>query len=84
MPQNVPFEPGPGRIFLDQTKYPSSERPDQVRGLPQPPLELPPDADNPIMDLPAPAEITVPDTDLRTAIEQRRSVRSFVREPLSL
>jgi SagB-type dehydrogenase family enzyme len=56
----------------------------QQRGLEQPPLELPPDSESPLIDLPAPAECHVPSVDLRAAIEQRRSTRSYAEAALTL
>jgi len=52
--------------------------------MPQPPLELPLDPDLPVFDLPDPASLVIPQIDLRLAIKRRHSVRSYVREPLSL
>ncbi len=69
---------------MEKTKYRNLSRSDQEKGLPQPPLEIPPDPDKPIIDLIKPETIEVPPFDLRTAIEGRRSVRAYVREPLSL
>jgi SagB-type dehydrogenase family enzyme len=75
---------GTGGEFTEKTKYRYLAKSDQDRGLPQPPLELPPDPDRPIIDLPGPSTITVPPLDLRAAIERRRSVRSYADAPLSL
>ena len=52
--------------------------------MPQPPLELPADPDLPVLCLPEPAALVIPDISLRTAIERRHSVRSYAKEPLSL
>jgi SagB-type dehydrogenase family enzyme len=66
------------------TRYPHLPVSAQNQGLPQPPLErgFPPDSI--LYDLPAPAEIEVPEISLRAAIEQRRSLRKYSQEPLSL
>ncbi len=48
------------------------------------PFELPPDPEKPIFDLPKPETIKVPPRDLRTAIEERHSVRTYAKEPLTL
>jgi SagB-type dehydrogenase family enzyme len=69
---------------LEQTKYRFLGRSDQEKGMPQPPLELPADPDLPALDLPKPAALSIPHTDLREAIEHRHSVRSYAKEPLSL
>jgi SagB-type dehydrogenase family enzyme len=69
---------------MEKTKYQYLAPSDQEKGLPQPPLELPFDPALPRIDLPAPETIRVPPLDLREAIEHRRSVRFYVRKPLSL
>jgi SagB-type dehydrogenase family enzyme len=69
---------------MERTKYRYLSRSDQEKGLPQPPLEIPPDPALPIIDLPGPETIAVPPLDLRTAIGRRRSIRSYAREPVSL
>lgn len=71
-----------GREFMERTKYRYIGRSDQQNGVPQPPLELPPDPDLPIFDLPRPGTIAVPACDLRQAIGSRRSIRSYAREPI--
>lgn len=75
---------GSGREFMEKTKYRYLGRSDQERGIPQPPLELPPDPGKRIIDLPEPASLHISPVDLRTAIEHRRSVRTYVRKPLTL
>jgi len=84
MPDRSPAPPGTGREFTEKTKYRYLERSDQEKGLPQPPLEQPVEPGRPIIDLPKPDAVTVPPLDLRAAIERRRSIRSYAREPLSL
>lgn len=74
---------GTGREFMEKTKYAFIGRSDQQNGIPQPPLELPADPGRPFIDLPEPALITIPPADLRTTIEQRRSVRHYVHKSLS-
>ncbi|ACL15587.1 SagB/ThcOx family dehydrogenase [Methanosphaerula palustris] len=74
-----------GQVFREITAYPSSFRPDQIKGIPRPPLELPPSPESTPIPLPRPEAITVRPVDLRVAIEKRRSVRWFDNEePLSL
>jgi SagB-type dehydrogenase family enzyme len=68
---------------MEKTKYVYIGKSDQQRGLPQPLLELPPSPGLPVFDLPRPEDLSVPPVDLRTAIERRRSVREYIREPLS-
>jgi len=73
-----------GKIFMEMTKYQYLSTPDQEKHLPQPPLEMPPDPDKPRIRLPKPETIRVPPRDLRTAIEERHSVRAYARESLAL
>ena len=79
-----PRPSGTGQEFMERTKYAYIGRSDQQKGLPQPPLELPPDPDKPVISLPRPEALDIPPLDLRSAIEQRRSIRSYVRESLAL
>jgi SagB-type dehydrogenase family enzyme len=69
---------------MEQTKYRYLATPDQQKHLPLPPLELPADPGKPIIDLPKPESIRVKSIDLRTAIEQRHSVRTYAKEALML
>lgn len=76
-----------GQQFLYDTRYAADmpEQPsDQEKGLPQPPLELPPDPGIPMSPLPDPKTIAIADIDLRTAIDRRHSVRLYRDEPLSM
>lgn len=56
----------------------------QGNGLPQPPVQLEYDTSKPIQFLPKPQEIKVNQVDLRYAIENRRSIRSYSDKPLTL
>lgn len=73
-----------GYAFVEQTKYPNISEPDQRQGKPQPPYEIPLEADRPLIDLPHPDEIDLGMFDLRQAIEERRSHRRYSGDPLSL
>jgi len=75
---------GAGQEFMERTKYRYIGKSDQQRGMPQPPLELPADPARPIIALPRPDALDIPPVDLRDAIEQRTSIRSYAREPLAL
>lgn len=57
---------------------------DQQKGLPRPPLEPGYDETKTIIDLPVPRDIAVETTDLVKAIENRRSVRKYSEQPLTL
>jgi len=70
--------------FLEMTKSKNAPVSGQSRGLPQPPLELPiPQGLKPI-DLPSPQQIKFPSMDLRQAIEERETRRSYSEESLTL
>jgi len=56
----------------------------QGNGQPQPPVQLEHDATKPIHILPRPQNIKVNQVDLRYAIENRRSIRSYSDKPLRL
>ena len=73
-----------GRIFMEKTRYRSLSRADQFQGLSAPSLEKPIPKDGKFISLPQPAEISVPPIDLRSAIESRRSIRQYARDPLAL
>lgn len=75
---------GTGREFMEKTKYRFIGASDQQRGVPQPPLEVPADPKKPVIDLPPPVSLDIPEKDLRTAIEQRQSIRHYAREPVTL
>ena len=72
-----------GRDFMEQTKHRHLGTSDQMRGIPQPPLEMDYAPEGEILDLPEPRELVIPPRDLRKAIEERRSVRQYARIPLS-
>jgi SagB-type dehydrogenase family enzyme len=80
----MPPDPDTGRLFMEKTKYRYLTTPDQEKRLPQPPLEVPADPEKPVFNLPEPATIDVPHLDLRTAIEERHTVRAYVKEPLTI
>ena len=56
----------------------------QDLGVPQPPLELPIAPDAALIPLPAPDGLHIPAIDLRTAVEQRRTLRRYQEQALSL
>ena len=78
-----PYPHRTGPEIMEKTRYRYIGKSDQQKGIPQPPLELPPTAAT-IIDLPQPECLEIPPADLRTAIERRRSIRSYAHEPLAL
>ncbi|MFX0051535.1 MAG: SagB/ThcOx family dehydrogenase [Candidatus Hermodarchaeota archaeon] len=75
---------GIGKEFMKKTRYEYLEESDQSKGMPQPPIEVEYEAKQPIIDLPLPRDITLKTIALRNAIENRRSVRKYSGEPLTL
>jgi len=73
-----------GYQFVEETKYPNISDPDQQTGKPQPPYEIPDNARNSMIDLPKPDSIDFGDYPLRKAIEERRSIRRYSEDSLSL
>ena len=70
--------------FMEKTKYKNLSESDQRKKVPPPLLQIPYDESKTLIDLPKPDEITVPDIDLRKAIEDRISIRKYSDEPLTL
>lgn len=73
-----------GRQFLEGTKYQHLGPSDQSRGLPGPSLHKPWPAGGTIIGLPGPAVPPPGEVGLTTAIRERRSVRGYAAEPMSL
>jgi len=73
---------GIGGEFVERTKYHHLGPSDQMRGVPAPDLERAFDRNGDQVHLPAPGSIQVKTLDVREAVEQRKSVRSF--KPLAL
>jgi SagB-type dehydrogenase family enzyme len=72
------------RSFLTYTRYPSQTKTDQMKGIAPPVLEKPPESGAVSITLKDPEKITVPPLDMRTAIEERRSVRNYLPDPITL
>ncbi|MBN1641598.1 MAG: SagB/ThcOx family dehydrogenase [Anaerolineae bacterium] len=73
-----------GKAFIERTKHHHLPPSDQMRGLPQPPVEQPYDRSRSTIALPDPAMCPSSEISVRDAIRQRRSVRSYARAPLAL
>ena len=68
------------RLALDGPVEPS----DQMKELPQPPLEDQPLKGAPLIELPQPDRLDVPALNLAEAINRRRSVRDYSSQPITL
>jgi len=73
-----------GREFIKKTKYEYLDPSAQSRGRVQPPLELEIHKGGELIELPAPETLSVKDKNLRRAIEERTSVRKYLRTPVGL
>lgn len=73
-----------GKTFWELTKNQYLPVSPQNAGAPQPPLEVPIDADASLIPLPKPAELDEPPIDLWQAVNQRKTVRNYTELPLSL
>lgn len=69
---------------MEKTKYQYLGKSDQDQGLPQPPLELSYLDDAVLIDLPGIEQIKVKELELATAMDQRRTLRKYSSEPLSM
>jgi len=75
---------GIGGEFMEKTQFRYLTASDQQKGLPHPPLELGYDETKATIDLPVPMDIEAETTDLVKAIENRRSMRNYSKQPLTL
>ena len=75
---------GIGKEFMHMTKYQYLAASDQMKGIQQPPLELPYDRSKSIIALPKPEDIVVKNADVRRVIESRTSIRNYSKKPLTL
>jgi len=75
---------GIGKEFMEKTRYKYLEKSDQRKGLPQPPLELGPEEGQRIIHLPVPKDLVLGHVDLREVLENRRSVRTYSEQSLTL
>jgi SagB-type dehydrogenase family enzyme len=73
-----------GKEFMQMTKSEYLAPSGESQHLPQPPLELPCPPEARLIALPAPATLQIPAFDLRTAIEQRQTVRCYDPQPLTM
>ena len=73
-----------GREFMQRTRYAHLDPSEQSRGLPQPPLERDLAEGRTLIELPGIASLELLQGDLRRLFEQRRSLRRYAPNPLSL
>jgi SagB-type dehydrogenase family enzyme len=73
-----------GREFMKATNTPKLDESDQIKGIPHPSFESSPKDVLAIIDLPNPMSLTVKSIDLRYSIENRRSVRQYSTNPITI
>lgn len=74
-----------GQEFMRRSSHLELSPSPQDQGIvPQPPLELPIPAGVTLIDLPDPSTYSVPLMDVRTAIENRKTLRKYAEAPLSM
>lgn len=73
-----------GREFLHLTQHQHLEPSAQSQGVHQPALELPYPLDAPLVKLPEAAHIITAPVDVRAAIEERITVRTYSEQPITL
>jgi SagB-type dehydrogenase family enzyme len=73
-----------GKQFMEKTKYKYLTESDQMKGLSQPSLVIKPEREQEILPLPAPNSINLGYVELRTVLENRRSVRTYSEQPFTL
>jgi SagB-type dehydrogenase family enzyme len=72
-----------GREFMEKTKYQYLGQSDQQKELPQPPLTQGAEG-KPTIDLPRPESISVKQIDLTAAINERKSLRKYADQALTM
>jgi SagB-type dehydrogenase family enzyme len=79
------MENNSGQDFMVNTRYENlSPAPQEGGIIPQPPLELPLHEGAELISLPKQETITVPSMELRTAIDERRTIRKYAAQSLTL
>lgn len=73
-----------GVEFFEKTKYEYAVQSDQQKKMEQPSVEKDYDKNLPVVELPEVSTINVKEYDLRKAIENRKSVRQYTEEKISL
>jgi len=70
--------------YYEASKYQNMPEPDQKKGVPQPPLQMPYDPNAPLFDLPDPKSCKLEQTDFLSIAESRETRRVFTEQKLTL
>ena len=73
-----------GMDFINNTKFRHLKISDEMRGAQPPPIELAIDPTKKIISLPDPQDVKNKPLSIGEAIEKRRSIRSYIKQPLNL
>lgn len=73
-----------GYEFMEKTQYQYLDASDQSKGVLQPPIEIPYDSNQPLIDLVDIKEISLNNVNLIEIFENRKSVRDYANTPLTL
>lgn len=73
-----------GEQFIKLTKHSNLGPSDQSSGKPHPPIQMEYSENQPVILLPKPSEIKTEFLDVRRIIEQRKSIRSYSKVPLTI
>jgi SagB-type dehydrogenase family enzyme len=73
-----------GKEFILKTTYDYlNYESDQQLGLTQPPVEAPYDSTQPLIDLPAPSTCPLSETNIRTLVDNRKSLRKYSEQAIT-
>lgn len=73
-----------GKLFIEYSKEKHRVESDYVKKLPQPPQETPPKPEDKVIDLPDPKETKIDSVDFLRLVTNRKSVRQYSDDSISL
>jgi len=73
-----------GKEFMEMTKYKNLGVYPQKQGVPMPPIELPVDSSQELIDLPSGKDLQIENFDFVNLVEKRKSLRKYADEPITL
>jgi len=73
-----------GKEFMEMTKYKNLGVYPQKQGVPMPPIELPVDGSQELIDLPSGKDLQIGKIDFANLIEKRKSLRKYADAPVTL
>ena len=73
-----------GKEFMEMTKYKNLGVYPQKQGVPMPPIELPVDGSQELIDLPSGKDLQIGKIDFANLVEKRKSLRKYADAPVTL